>query len=239
MSNGKLHVTYQVSNTSYYRNFYNNSWSSQYIVSSGESGIYPRIAAWYDTNDDKVYFMYKKYNTSDLKWREFNVATDNWTNDPQLAISQVGSSPAGLAVTDSRITVYYNYFSDPYWYFQWIIKNKINNSTITTCLEYPDLSLQGFLYSTVTHDYNTHVPLWYNYAWIQDDYDPAIYESNGYDCSLNLIYYNVNQVQSNVNFLNCSSSSNDVYVIWNDSNIGQNLRLIYDDQTPLIPRTLV
>jgi hypothetical protein len=240
MSNGKLHVTYQVSNSSLYRYYtiITNSWSTEHTVSSGENGIYPRITAWYDANDDKVYFIYKKLYTSDIKWREFNVATSSWTHDPQLAISHVGSTPVGLAVTDSRITVYYNYFSDPYWYFQWIIKNKSNNSTISTCLEYPDINAPRVLYSTVTYNYNVHVSLWYNYSWEQDDFEQGIYHSNGYDCSLNMIYWNNFQEEQNVNFINCSSSSNDVYVIWQDSYIGQNLRLIYDDQAPLAPKNL-
>lgn len=239
ISNGKLHVTYQVSNSSFYRYFTlnTNTWSEQYTVSSGENGIYPRITAWYDANDDKVYFMYKKLYTSDIKWREFNVSTGSWTSDPRLAISMVGSSPAGIAVTDTRITFYYNFFIDPYWYIQWIIKDKSNNSTIQTCLEYPDITTPRVLYSTVTSNYNVHVPIWYNYYY-GDEYEPGIYHSNGYDCSLNMIYWNNYQEEPNVSFINCSSSSNDVYVIWQDDDIGPNLRLIYDDQNPLAPQGL-
>jgi hypothetical protein len=237
MSNGILHVTYQVSNSSLYRNFTSNAWSEQYTVSSCENGIYPRITAWYDANDDKVYFIYKKLYTSDIKWREFNVATSSWTSDPRLAISMVGSSPAGIAVTDTRITFYYNFFIDPYWYIQWIIKDKSNNY-LETCFEYnPDETYPRTLYSTITSNYDAHVPLWLNFYYDEELF-PGIYHSNGYDCNTNLIYWNNNQEQQNVNFINCSSSSNDVYVIWQDSYIGQNLRLIYDDQNPLAPQGL-
>ena len=84
MSNNRLHVTYAVSNNIYYSYyiFETSSWSSQLTVSTGENGILPRITAWHDINDDKVYFMYKKQSSSDIKWREYNVTTSSWVANP-------------------------------------------------------------------------------------------------------------------------------------------------------------
>ena len=83
-----------------------------------------------------------------------------------------------------------------------------------------------------------HAVFWFNWLTEQQQ-DPGIWRSRGdVDCSIDEVYTNINQEEQNVHFINTSASSNDVYVIWKDDYIGDNLRLIYDDQNPLAPQNL-
>jgi len=83
-----------------------------------------------------------------------------------------------------------------------------------------------------------HAVFWFNWLTEQQQ-DPGIWRSRGdVDCSIDEVYTNINQEEQNVHFINTSASSNDVYVIWKDDDIGDNLRLIYDDQNPLAPQGL-
>jgi len=233
-SEGKLHVTWQVSNQVKYSNFNGSSWSSPYTVSSTENGYFPRIAAWNLNNENKVYFYYQN-SSSVSKWREYNITNNSWGNI-QTAFSVSNSTPSGFAVDGSKIALFYNYYDAPMYYFQWVIRSKSNNSLLCTRTAEP--SYPQLLYSTTTVDEHMHSVFWFN--WYADEQEfPGIWRSRGDDdCSIDEVYVNNYQEQQNVHFINTSASSNDVYVIWQDDYISDNLRLIYDDQTPLVPQNL-
>lgn len=130
-SNNKLHVTYQVSNVIYYSyyNTLNSTWTSQFTVSTNENGTGPRIAAWKDADEDKVYFIYRNSITTG-RFREYNVATNQWGNiysGYTLNPSNLSaSSPAGFTVGNNYLYYYYSYTtSSPYQiYFQYRILTK-------------------------------------------------------------------------------------------------------------------
>ena len=124
-----MHVTYQVSNSVYYSN-YDDSWTTPYVVSSTENGSYPRIAAWTGNNEDKVYFYYKN-SSSVCKWREYNVTGNSWGNI-QTAFNVSSSTPSGFAADGSKIALFYYYYYEPTYYFQWVVRDKSNNSLLCT-----------------------------------------------------------------------------------------------------------
>ena len=232
-SEGRLHVTYQVSNSVYYSN-YLTSWSTPYTVSSTENGNLPRIAAWNGNNEDKVYFYYQNSSTV-CRWREYNVTTTNWGNI-QTAFSVSNSTPSGFAVDGSYIALFYTYQSGPTYYFQWVIRNRSDNTVECTRTAEPS-DLQR-VYSTTTVDEQMHAVFWFNWNYEEQEV-PGIWRSRGdVDCSIDEVYTDIDQEQQNVHFINTSASSNDVYVIWQDDSIGVNLRLIYDDADPLAPQGL-
>ncbi|RKY94923.1 MAG: hypothetical protein DRQ13_07685 [Ignavibacteriae bacterium] len=231
-SEDKLHVTYQVSSSVYYSR-YISSWSTPYTVSNTENGSLPRIVAWNGNNEDKVYFYYR--NTSSVcKWREYNVTSNSW-GSIQNAFNVSNSEPSGFAADGSNIALYYTYYNAPMYYFQWVVRQKSNNSVLCTRTAEPSAS--QIIYSTTTSNNQMHAAFWFN--WYAEEEDPGIYRSKGDDnCTIDEIYTHNYQEQQNVHFINTSASSNDVYVIWQDDYIGDDLRLIYDDQNPLAPQNL-
>lgn len=233
-SNGLLHVTWQVSSQVKYSSYEDGvGWSSPYTVSGTESGAIPRIVAWNGNGENKVYFYYKN-SSSVSKWREYNVTTNSWGNI-QTAFSVTNSTPSGFAVDGSNIALFYNYYDAPTYYFQWVIRSKSNNSLLCTRTAEP--TDPRLLFSTNTVDEQMHAVFWFD--WQTEQEYPGIWRSRGdVDCSIDEVYTNIYQEQQNVHFINTSASSNDVYVIWQDDYIGDNLRLIYDDLTPLAPQNL-
>ncbi|MDO8549349.1 MAG: sialidase family protein, partial [Ignavibacteria bacterium] len=127
MSNGKLHVTYQVGNQVKYssNSLTGGNWTADFTVSSTENGTSPRITARYDGQNDYVYFLYKKQNVDEGKWRRYNVGNNSWgTLYTGFALSDVlFSYPTGIRVTGDRIFLYYDYykvvFGNPIWHFAW------------------------------------------------------------------------------------------------------------------------
>ena len=231
-SEEKLHVTYQVSNSVYYSN-YDDGWSTPYTVSGTETGNLPRIVAWNGNSEDKVYFFYAN-TTSISKWREYNVTNNTW-GSIQTAFTVSNSYPSGFAVDGNNIALFYNYYDAPLYYFQWVVKNKNNTLQCTRTAEpsYPQI-----VYSTTTVDEQMHAPFWFNWG-TEEQEDPGIWRSNGdIDCTIDEVYVHNDQEQQNVHFINTAASSNDVYVIWQDDDIGDDLRLIYDDADPLAPQDL-
>jgi len=231
-SEGKLHVTWQVSSSVYYSK-YVSSWTTPYTVSNTENGSLPRIAAWNGNSEDKVYFYYQN-SMSVCKWREYNVTSNTW-GSIQTAFTVSNSYPSGFAVDGSNIALFYNYYDAHFYYFQWVVKNKNNTLQCTRTAEpsYPQI-----VYSTTTVDEQMHAPFWFNWG-TEEQEDPGIWRSKGdIDCTIDEVYVHNDQEQQNVHFINTAASSNDVYVIWQDDDIGDDLRLIYDDADPLTPQDL-
>ena len=112
-SNNKLHLTYELSGSVKYRIWNGSSWSIERTVSENETGTMPRITTYFDSDDDKVYFLYK--TTLDLdtsKWREYDVAAERF-GDIKLAVDAPYLFPAGFGVNQSEIKIFYNYLSGP------------------------------------------------------------------------------------------------------------------------------
>ncbi len=241
-SNNRLHVTYQISNVIYYAKYEGSSWSSPATVSTNENGTGPRIAALFDVDDDKVYFYYEKANTDIGKWREYNVSSNSWgTLWEGYSLSSVQySGPSGFRVDNSQIYLYYWYyaqdvFGDWHYYFNWVVKNKSNNNTVNVGT--PDMQQPGKIYSTTTVNETNHTVFYYTWLAGESQYEVGIWRSDisdGYPSDLVYEYTDTYYPY----YLNLSSSSNDVYVIWQDGIGGNNLRLIYDDQNPLAPQNL-
>ncbi|MCH7973571.1 MAG: T9SS type A sorting domain-containing protein [Bacteroidetes bacterium] len=237
-SNGKLHITYTVSNVVYYSR-YETIWSAQLTVSTGENGILPRITAWYDGTNDKVYFSYKKLNANEGKWREYNVATNTLGNLYQ-GFTVNNSFLSGFRVDGSSMYIYYSYMAlDPFGtyqnYFDWVVRNIGNNAYINSGT--PDINQTGNIYSTNTKNGKSNTVFFYTFLLGRSsDFEIGIWRSNinsGYPSDL---VYEYTSLQYFPNFLNLSSASNDVYVIWQEVTVGNNLRIKYDDQNPLAPQ---
>ena len=236
-SNNKLHVTYEVSNVVYYAKYAGQSWSTS-TVSTNENGNYPRIAAWYTGSEDKVYFFYQNYTTPSIKkWREYNVTSSSWgTLYEAFNISY--SSVAGLSVDANYVYFVASYMDGQYNNrLLFYTKNKSNGYVNS----FDEISNWGKCYGTVTVDGYSHIPVYWYYSMEEGSYEPAIYRKNGTQnpYSWDQVYYNINADPPE--FINVSSASNDVHVIWKDNlgnNNGQNLRYKYDDQVPLAPQNL-
>ncbi|MFC2119670.1 T9SS type A sorting domain-containing protein [Bacteroidota bacterium] len=232
-SEGKLHVTWQVSSSVYYSK-YVSSWTTPYTVSNTETGGYPRIVAWNGNSEDKVYFYYQN-STSVCKWREYNVTSNTW-GSIQPAFTVSNSSPAGFAVDGNNIALYYIYLDSPTYYFQWVVRRKSDNTLL--CTRTADPNAPQIVYSTTTANNEMHAAFWFEWQ-TQENEDPGIYRSKGdANCSMDEVYVHNDQLLQNVHFINITASSNDVYVIWQDDDIGDDLRLIYDDADPLAPQDL-
>lgn len=240
-SNNKLHITYQVSNVIYYSyyNTLNSTWSSQFTVSTYENGTSPRITAYNYEQNDLVYFMYKKYNSNDCKWRSYNFNTSSW-GDLYTGFSISGiDAYTGFRVDGSNIVIYFIWHEqNPFqYYFAWVVRD-LNNNFIRN--GNADLSIVNWrMYSTPTVDGKTHTALYY--VQLAEGYsDIGLWRSNdgaSFPTDQFLEYLDHEEVRH----LNLSSSSNDVHVIWKDaygSNGGNNLRYKYDDQIPLAPQNL-
>ena len=197
----------------------------------------------YNTNNDKVYFYYEKASTDIGKWREYNVSGNSWGSLWEgYSLSNVQySGPSGFRVDDSQIYLYYWYyaqdvFGDWHYYFNWVVKNKSNNNTANTGT--PDMQQPSLTFSTNTVNETSHTVFYYTWLAGESQYEVGIWRSDISDGYPSDLVYEYTDLQYYPNYLNLSSSSNDVYVIWQDAIGGNNLRLIYDDQTPLTPQNL-
>jgi hypothetical protein len=247
VSNEKLHVTYEVSNIVYYRHWTATGWSSAYTVSSGESGTGPRITALNFNGVDRTYFLYKLSSTVS-RWREFNVATGQWVNNPQTAFSVNYSKPLGFMVDDTNIIIYYYYDTWNPWNpnFNWVSRTKSNNNWNNGGYN-QNTTWNSRLYSTITFDGKSNTA--YYFADIlgggeeggEGEYNPGIWRSNqssGWPTDLaHTMLYQL----TNFKHLNLSSAGNEVHLLWQDnqgSNNGNNLRYKWDNQNPIAPQSL-
>lgn len=245
MSNGRLHVTYQLGNqVKYsYNNLNQTSWTSPFTVSGSETGTLPRIAAWTGNGEDKVYFIYRNSNTTG-KFREYNVASNQWgsiyTGYSLNPSNLYTSDPAGFTVGSDRIYYYFSFTTyDPYRiYFQYRILTK-NGGYVSE--SYPELNQTYKVYTTTTQNGTSHTAYWYNF-FLEGNYGPGLYRGKNFGTQfypIDQIYWNLYQEPVYYPPVNLSSAGNDVHVIWKDNlgnNNGQNLRYIYDDQAPLAPQ---
>ncbi|MBK7379561.1 MAG: T9SS type A sorting domain-containing protein [Ignavibacteriales bacterium] len=239
MSNGKLHVVYEVSGLIKYRSW-NGTWSSEQPVSNSEIGYFPRIIAWYTGSIDRVYFLYDKANSNEGRWREFNVANNSWvTSSPQTAFTTSDySSPTGFMVDNSYIFFYYAIGSTDH-FFQYTIRRKTDNLHIDDSFAEP-YNQTYKTFSTTTANNVSHT-VFFSEGQLLDgvaEYGLNRAKGNGSGTSdIDLVFTNP-YLSPIFEVLNISSSGNDVHVIWLDNLPGHNqykLRYIYDDQAPLTP----
>jgi hypothetical protein len=235
VSNGRLHVTYQVSNSILYRYWEDDNWTGEHTVSTSENGTNPRITARYDgTNNDYVYFLYKKENEETGKWRRYEVTGNSWgTLYSGFSLTNVITSyPTGIRVTGERVIIYYDYFKtvlgNNYWHFAWVELSFTNNLLRGS---YIFGNQSGKLFSTTTLDNVSHsvfrifnisgpegVDLW--------EIDRSKFEHGG---SNDVVYGFGDEEQPGINHLNLSAAGKEVHVIWKDifgNNNGNNLRYI-------------
>jgi hypothetical protein len=242
-SNNLLHVTYEVANVIYYASYNGLSWTTPVQVSTtGQNGHTPRIAAYYYSGNDFVYFMYRKSNSDECKWRKYDVKNNSWgTLYTGFSITGIDSY-SGFRVDGSNIVIYFIWHEQDPWqyYFAWVVLDLNNNF-----LHYgnSDLSIENWrMYSTQTADGKTHT-VFYFVQFAGEDYsDIGLWRSNSdeYFPTDEFYEYELPLVDA-VKHLNLSSAGNEVHVIWKDpygSNGGNNLRYKYDDQTPLAPTGL-
>ena len=108
MSNDKLHIAYEMPNRIVkHRYWYLNSCFAEFTVSDNYNGDTPRITAWKDSDEDKIYVQYN----SDLygRWREYNVTNNTWS-DWRFVVMGLRSGPAGISVGRNYL-YYYFYFT--------------------------------------------------------------------------------------------------------------------------------
>ena len=250
VSNGNLHVTYLESNIVKYR--YRNqagSWSSEKIVSTGETGTNPRINARYeDSNHDYVYFLWEKQGTNIADWRRYEVSSNSW-NSVRLGYSLnvpnlVSSDPAGFIVTASNIIIYNSYYAyDEFGtylhYFGWWWRDIATNNYLGQ--SYPDVNwLMYKLFSTTTFD-NINQTVYYYTQYAKDIPIAAIWRSKSENGYWDDVVYEYSSIPHNLDYLNLSSAGNEVHVIWKDefgNNNGNNLRYRWDNQNPIAPQNL-
>ena len=243
VSKNKLHVTFQIGNSVYYskRLIPVGTWSTAYPVSETETGQYPRIAAWSQGSADEVWFIYKNSNTVG-KFRKYNVANGQWdpiqTGYTLNPYNLYSSAPAGFTVGSNEVYYYYRYTDNNFMnYFGWFILGR-DGSYIGHSV--PDVNDTYKVYNTTTNNGNSYSAFYYFFT--SDKYQlPGIYRQKNagtqyYD--LEQVYYNNNQNAVYDPPVNISSAGNEVHILWKDNlgnNNGNNLRYIYDDQTPLTP----
>jgi hypothetical protein len=243
-SNGNLHVTFQRDSKIWYRyrNQTSGNWSGVEEVSINENGTNPRITALYGgTNNDYVYFLYQKANENVGKWRRYEVTGNSWgTLYTGIGLLNLLST-SGVRVLSDRIIIYYNYLLDNIWYFRWI-SNDFNNNPLGSGSTFGNYNSK--IYSTTTADNNSHTVFHrFNVSGGPDITDLwEIYRSQGASGNMSDVVYGFGEEENpGIVRLNLSSAGNDVHVIWKDifgNNNGNNLRYIYDDQTPLAPTSL-
>lgn len=259
MSNGRLHVTYQLGNqVKYsYNNLNQTAWTTPFTVSGTETGILPRITASYGgSGKDSVYFVWQKAGTFQFNHRRYEVSSNSWSSvlfghivsDPHVNITNVFLS--GFKVTSSTLIMYYTYYGTDSQgnygsYFNWVWKDKNNNTYQGTGYPYP--AMGGPVYSTTTFDGNSHTAYYYfQLAAGEGGGQSEVFtisrskQPSGYPDDI--IYdYGFNPPIPDPMHINLSSAGNEVHVIWKDnsgSNNGNNLRYIWDNQNPIAPQNL-
>ena len=152
----------------------------------------PRITAWYDGTNDKVYFSYKKLNANEGKWREYNVATNTLGNLYQ-GFTVNNSFLSGFRVDGSSMYIYYSYMAlDPFGtyqnYFDWVVRNIGNNAYINSGT--PDINETAKIYSTNTNNGKSNTVFFYTFLLGQKSSDEVgIWRSNTNDgFSSDLLY---------------------------------------------------
>jgi hypothetical protein len=235
LSNNRLHIIYELPlRIIKYRNWYNNGWSTDFTVSDNYNGDTPRITAWKDFDEDKIYVQYN----SDLygRWREYNVTNNTWS-DWRFVIMGLRSGPAGLSVGRNYLYYYFYFTSSGKQLFQCNRYNRITGSLVM--YGFALISPVNKLFSATTKNEISHTVFYSN-----DSEKGLFREYNDGLASypLDLVYYNSNQLPVNNPPANLSSNGNDVHVVWKDNlgnNNGNNLRYRYDDQAPYAPQNLV
>ena len=242
-SNNKLHITFEVSNVIYYSRYViGQGWTIPSEVSTtGQNGNTPRIAAYNYSGNDFVYFMYRKSNSDECKWRKYDVTQNSWgTLYTGFSISGIDYY-SGFRVDGSNIVIYFIWHEPDPWqyYFAWVVLD-LNNNFIR--YGNADLSIINWrMYSTQTEDGRTHTAFYYvQYAGEGGYSDIGLWRSNdgaAYPSDEFLEYEDHEEVRH----LNLASAGNEVHVIWKDqygNNYGNNLRYKYDDQIPIAPQNL-
>lgn len=248
MSNGKLHLTYQIgSQIKYSRNNLDGyPWTSEFTVSNTETASAPRIAAWTNGIADEVFFVFKTSSTAG-KWRKYNVAVNQWSNifngysvSPQDLMT---SGPAGLTVGSDEVRYYYYYWTFNTPFFNYIAFNK--NGVVSYNM-YPEAQYTTRVHNTVTFDGVGHTSHWVCWCWLEgssNEFEQGMWRGKNSGTTfqpMDLVYWNVNQ-QPVYDLINLSSGGNEVHVIWKDnlgSNNGNNLRYKWDNQNPIAPQNL-
>src|SRR5690606_18412775 len=154
ISNGKLHVTYQLGNQiKYSRNLLNQTtWTTPFNVSNTETASAPRIAAWSNGSADEVFFVFRTSSTAG-KWRKYNVAANQWSSifngysvSPQDLMT---SGTAGLTVGSNYVRYYYYHWTFNTPFFNYIQFNK-NGGVVSNM--YPEAQYTTRVHNTVTFD---------------------------------------------------------------------------------------
>ena len=256
VSNGNLHITFLESSVVKYRyyKYQNSTWYGAYIVSTGETSIYPKITARYTgSNSDFVYFMWQKSGTNQFDWRIYNVADNSWitsvltgytVSEPNL----ISLNLAGIRVAGPNLVVYHSFYENATYSqrlgWAWI---RLSDNTLLGYLPNPGVNFDQLVYSTTTFDNTSHSAYYFEQVaggggGFQTG-EFAIRRSNsvtGYPDDI--IYdYTVQPNYYDPKFVNLSSADNEVHVIWKDefgNNNGNNLRYKFDNQPPVAPQNL-
>lgn len=255
VSNHNLHVTYLESGIVKYRyRNQNGSWTGENIVSTGETGTYPKITARYTgSGSDYVYFMWQKSGTNTNNWRIYDVADNSWetsvlsgytVSEPNL----VSSNLAGIRVTSTTLVIYYSFYENGTYSQRlgWAWK-RLSDNALLGYLPNPYSNFNQLVYSTTTFDNYSHSAFYYKQIAGGEGggqlEDFAIWRSksiSGYPDDI--IYdYNYNPPVEDPIHINVSSAGNEVHAIWKDefgSNNGNNLRYKFDNQNPIPPQNL-
>ncbi len=254
VSNHNLHITYLESSTVKYRfrNYQSGNFTSEKIVSTGETGTYPKIAARYGgSGKDSIYFMWQKSGTNTNNWRTYEVTNNSWSSvlsgytvsEPNL----ISSNLAGIRVEGPNLIAYHSFYENGTYSqrlgWAWI---RISDNTLLGYLPNPCVNFVQLVYSTTTFDNISHSAYYYeqiaNGEGGPQTGELAIRRSNsltGYPDDIIYEYQDFPQYEPM--FINISSAGNEVHVIWKDefgNNNGNNLRYKFDDQAPIMPNNL-
>ena len=253
-SNGNLHITYLESGVVKYKyRRPNNTWFGPTVVSSGETGTYPKITARYaGGGKDSVYFMWQKSGTNTNNWRTYEVTNNSWSSVlPGYTVSEpnlISSNLAGIRVEGPNIIAYHSFYENGTYSQRlgWAWK-RISDNTLLGYVLNPSINFVPLVYSTTTFDNISHSAYYYEQV-AGGEGGPqsgefAIRRSKsltGYPDDI--IYdYGLWPNYNDLNFINISSAGNEVHVIWKDefgNNNGNNLRYRWDNQNPIAPQNL-
>ena len=243
VSNNNLHISFQISNSVYYSRKYildGSAWTSRYTVSDTETGTAPRIAAWKDADEDKVYFIYRNSLTTG-KFREYNITANQWgskyTGYSLNPSNLSGSAPVGFTVGSDYVYYYYSYSTtNPNEiYFQYRILTKTGSLIWESYAKPRNETFR--VHTTTTFDGASHTAYW-------DEFYPGLYRQKNLSTQFiapDLFYWNNNQQAVFNPPVNLSSAGNEVHVIWKDnlgSNNGNNLRYRWENLNPIAPQNL-